>query len=274
MTDLYKAFEAAQGERKQITDEDIRRWMLRIATISNGEYGALDKEDGYNCPKCRNKGFRYAVIETEHGYLTMTTRECGCMDRRKAYERSRSSGLPEGYTFESFRALEDWQTTMRDTASKYVNNREQRNGTWFYAGGAIGAGKTHIVTAMAREIVYDRDVRFMSWLREAREMKSAISSGSDEYYSNTLYALTSAEVLFIDDFFKGTVTDADKKLAYDILNDRYTERMATLITSELTIDQLDRIDSSIASRIYERAGGYMINLNGMDGRKNMRFKTA
>ena len=271
MNDLLRAMNEA--EKGKLTDEQKAACMLNIAHLSNKEYGKLDKEDGYNCPKCLNKGYRYGVFQNEN-YLSMAMVECTCMAKRREYQRNRASGLPEGYSFESYQVNTDWQRLMRDKAKRYLDTQAYRQGAWFYAGGAIGAGKTHIVTALAREVLYNRDVRFISWLREAREMKAAIKEGRDADYNNALYMLTAADVLFIDDFCKGTVTDADLKLAYDILNDRYSARAATLITSERTLKQMDKIDSAIASRIFERAGEYAIDIEDDDGSKNHRYKVT
>ena len=275
MMDIRQLISGAMGgdDRGKMTDDEKAACMLNIARMSNKEYGTLDKQDGYNCPKCLNKGFRYIVTENkDFGYLSMTTVPCSCKPKRMEYQRNRASGLPEGYSFESFQVNTDWQREMRDAARRYLDDKAYKSGAWFFAGGEVGAGKTHIVTALAREILYDRDVKFMSWIREAREMKSAIKDGRSEDYDNALWTMTTVDVLFIDDFFKGVATEADKKLAYDILNDRYNTKSAVLMTSELTIDKLGQIDDSIASRIYERAGEYRVNITGGD--KNVRYKIA
>ena len=273
MTDIRQLISGAMDsdERGKLTDEEKAASMLNIARLSNAQYGELDKQDGYNCPKCLNKGYRYGVFQNNN-YLSMAMLECSCMAKRREYQRGRASGLPEGYSFESFQVNTDWQREMRDAAKRYLEDKAYKRGAWFFAGGEVGAGKTHLVTALAREILYERDVKFMSWIREAREMKSAIKDGRSEDYDNALYTMTTVDVLFIDDFFKGVATEADKKLAYDILNDRYNTKSAVLMTSELTINKLGDIDDSLASRIYERAGEYRVNITGGD--KNVRYKIA
>ena len=67
------------------------------------------------------------------------------------------------------------------------------------------------------------------------------------------------EVLYIDDFLKGGDTDADIRLAYEILNSRYNDRgLRTILSSEMTPEKLLRRDEALGGRIYERARGYVL----------------
>lgn len=270
---LADAFSFNAGPKKQeSTEKDVIHMMLNVAKITNEQWGTLDKEDGYNCPKCRNKGEVYKVFRTGaddvYSYPYMATVPCSCMEQRRSYERSRMSGLPEGYTFETFRAMEDWQRDMKRLCENYINNKAWKaTDNWLYIGGAIGSGKSHIVTALARELVYYKNVVYMNWVRDSRKLKALVNEDVD--YSAQIFRLTQAEVLFIDDFFKSNnITDADKRLAYDILNERYNNHLPTLFTSELYMDEIP--DEAISSRIFERAKDYMLNVDRADG-KNKRY---
>ena len=71
--------------------------------------------------------------------------------------------------------------------------------------------------------------------------------------------LKKTEVLYIDDFLKGGDTDADIRLAYEILNSRYNDRgLRTILSSEMTPEKLLRRDEALGGRIYERARGYVL----------------
>lgn len=65
---------------------------------------------------------------------------------------------------------------------------------------------------------------------------------------------------------KGGTGDADKRLAFELLNSRYNSRRPTLVSSELSIDTVLDWDEAIGSRIYERAKGYVIHANGQNWR--------
>ena len=256
-------------ERPKITERDLTVWMLNVRDRTNAVWGDLDKQDGYNCLLCRNKGWRDVVVEVQGCYTYKQHRfvPCPCMEKRKSYQRSRMSGLPEGLDFDNFRAEQEWQHSMKRLAEDYLNEQAYKDGAWFYAGGNVGAGKTHIVTALARELVYVRDVRYMNWVRDSRQLKAIVNDPTD--YGAQLYRLTNVDILFIDDFFK-THTDADVRLAYDILNERYVRHLPTLFTSEMFLAEMENIDQSIASRIYERSGKYVLTID-RDRSKNVRY---
>ena len=81
--------------------------------------------------------------------------------------------------------------------------------------------------------------------------------------------LKKTEVLYTDDFLKGGDTDADIRLAYEILNSRYNDRgLRTILSSEMTPEKLLRRDEALGGRIYERARGYVLQAPA----KNMRFE--
>lgn len=70
--------------------------------------------------------------------------------------------------------------------------------------------------------------------------------------------LKKVKVLYIDDFFKGSVTSGDINLAFELLNSRYiSPDKITIISSELTIEQILKYDAAIGGRIAERAGEYI-----------------
>lgn len=75
--------------------------------------------------------------------------------------------------------------------------------------------------------------------------------------------LKKIRVLYIDDFLKGSVTEGDRNIAFDILNDRYNDpRAITIISTEMTIDRILEWDEAVGGRIVERAKEYTINLRG------------
>ena len=116
----------------------------------------------------------------------------------------------------------------------------------------------------------------MIWDREAKSLKSLVTD--EEAYNAAIKDILDIEVLYIDDFLKvrkhSAPTDADVKLAFEIINTRYNDaRMTTLLSSELMIDELLDIDEAVGSRILERAGEYSLNI-GRDRTKNWRLRGA
>ena len=147
---------------------------------------------------------------------------------------------------------------------------------WLFMGGQVGAGKTHLCTAVVGKFFsMGKAARYMLWRDESPVLKAVVNSA--EEYLAAMEPLKTAEVLYIDDLFKTergkSPTEADIKLAHELLNYRYINRnLVTIISSELLIDDLIDIDEAIGSRIYELSKqNYCVQI-GYNRDKNFRLK--
>ena len=222
----------------------------------NGSVGELK---GYYCAICKNKGMVAELIDGQDYY-----KPCSCMSIRRIGNLKRDSGIEnllERYTFDNFKEKERWQTELLNKAKKYI-----KTGGWFFIGGQVGSGKTHICTAIVKELL-NKGVpcKYMLWRNEASRLKANVN---DDIYSDMIKPLVETRVLYIDDFFKGGVTQGDINLAFEILNDRYNSCLATIISSEKTINEILGIDEAIGSRIVERSEEFITNIS----KDNYRLK--
>ena len=223
---------------------------------------------GIDCPVCLNKGHTYHA--DEQGRLV--ARECSCMVQRRSVKRLEKSGLSDmiqRYTFEAWEVKERWQQQAKDLALRYA---EGQTG-WFLAAGNPGSGKTHLCTAICRELLHQGyDTRYMLWRDVAVEAKAVVTCEED--YRRIVGPLKTVRVLFIDDLFKNGREDRDGKrvrkmptvgdvnLAFEILNSRYNDsRKITIISTEWNAYDLLDIDEAIGSRIYERSKGYYLDFS-------------
>lgn len=215
---------------------------------------------GYDCHDCLNRGYKYAVRENE-----IIQRRCRCIPIRNSYLRIENSGLKnlmEEYTFDNYQASEAWQKAVKDKALSYIANPSDR---WFYVGGQVGSGKTHICTALTGELLKGgKSAKYMLWRDEAVSLKSNVM---DEGYEAKLKPYKTVSVLYIDDFLKiargasAAPTQGDLNLAFEIINSRYNNReLITVISSEHSIDALLTFDEAVGSRIYDRSKGYCTNI--------------
>ena len=257
----------------------LREYEQFKADGLNATEGTLHLEDGYHCAVCKNKGYIVKVIEDDDGYFHQAFCDCKCMPIRNSILRMRRSGLKDiikDYTFEKFEATEPWQQTLKAAALDYAANPEG----WFFVGGQSGAGKTHICTAISREFLLSgRRVKYMLWRDEVVRLKANVNDS--ETYQKMIDEYKRVDVLYIDDLFKtgkgqdGAAqkpTGADINVAFEILNFRYSNpKSVTIISSELTEDELIDIDEAIGGRIYERAKAITI---GRDRSRNYRIKGA
>ena len=238
----YK-FEQIKNETPEERQVRLKQECEKKCKSLNETVGNLDKQDGYNCDICKNKGYTFFAKEVNGMYAEYAT-ECKCMKTRRVINKLQRSGLKniiKDYTFDKYKADELWQKTIKQIAIKFVKDEES---PWFFIGGQSGCGKTHICTAIAAYYLKrNKSVRYMLWRDEIVKIKALVND--DEAYSRAIGDLKTAEVLYIDDLFKmgkdanGKVqfpTVADINIAFEILNYRYNNRnLITIISSERRI---------------------------------------
>lgn len=238
--------------------------MFDKASVLNASDGDLT---GFWCDRCRNKGVVYHMNGND-----LSSVQCSCMKRRRSLRRIEKSGLKnlmDSYTFDRFQATEDWQIAALEKAQSFIATSTG----WFYICGSPGTGKTHLCTAICKELIErENDVVYMVWREQAPQLKASVND--TEAYKTTMEPLKTVDVLYIDDFFKarksGTsvaITDADVNLAFEILNARYNNpTLRTIISAELSLAQILDIDEALGSRIAERAKGFLIQTQGKNRR--------
>lgn len=249
----------------------------------NSQEGARNKIDGYNCPICKNKAYVAILRQTEGGGFSRAIRDCKCAETRRSIMRMQNSGLKSvisDYTFDKYQATEPWQEKIKSAAVEYAKNPAG----WFALFGQSGSGKSHLCTAICRELLlHGNQVIYMLWRDDIAKIKKAAaglefdSEGTE--LSRLLDKFKKAKVLYIDDLFKtGKTKDdnsqrptvADINYAFEIINYRYNNpNLITIISSELTLDEIIDIDEAIGSRIYERSTAFNI---GKDRKKNYRLR--
>lgn len=254
--------QAKNGTLKPLNSEEYLEAKKRWANEKQGNL------QGCDCPLCKNRGYS---LETKGGLLVSV--ECQCMAARRSLRRIERSGMKkllDDYTFESFRTDEPWQAEMKRKAQEFVESGERK---WFAVMGSVGAGKTHICTAMCGKLLSaGREVRYMLWRDESVKIKAAVNDS--EEYDRMVTPLKMSPVLYIDDLFKTQkgkeIKQGDINLAFELLNYRYCNKsLLTIISSEKTIDEIINIDEAIGSRIYERSKGFYLKLSGSKNRRLM-----
>ena len=187
------------------------------------------------------------------------------MKRRRSIRRIENSGLQEllqKCNFGNYQTPTEEHMKIRNRAMEF----ETSGSDWFFICGKPGTGKTHICTAICNWLL-DKgwELRYMVWRTDAAELKAMVNDR--EEYKTAMNKLRNAAVLYIDDFFKGSITPGDVNLAFTILNDRYIcKGKKTIISSELPISEIAKIDDAIAGRIAEKAKGYVLHAPDLNWR--------
>ena len=129
-----------QNRNTEITFEDIQERRIQAMNEVKGNL------TGYDCPICKNKG---VIHYLKDGYEF--AKPCECMKLRDSLRRIRQSGLGDllnEYTFDKFQTESPWQEAVKNSALKFLEDHDRK---WFFIGGQVGAGKTHLCTAMGGE---------------------------------------------------------------------------------------------------------------------------
>ena len=221
------------------------------------------------CEKCNHTGL--IVWQDEDGYAYAKQCECSIkVDFERRIKKSGLLNLFSEYTFEKYEVKSKWQEVIKNRALDYIENHKH---DWFYIGGQVGSGKSFICTAIVSKLVEKGyDAYYFQWREDSTKLKMNINDF--EYYNNLLDKYKNVKVLYIDDLFKGTKqpTEADLRLAFDLINYRYINKdLITIISSEYIIDDIIDIDQAIGTRIYERSKNYNTKL-AQNKEMNMRMK--
>lgn len=216
------------------------------------------------CPVCGGTGY---IEWTEDGYDYAKECECLTKERDKAKQdkyiaNSGLDGIFETYNFKTYKADDKATEVVKKAALDYVDHFKSY---WWFISGNSGCGKTHITTAICGSLMLKCNrLHYMKWREDSTKLKSLIN---DSRYAEEISKLKRVPVLYIDDLFKGAVTEADIKLAFEIINERYVNRMPTLFSSERNINEIAEIDEAIAGRINERAQHYALNVKSIGNRR-------
>ncbi len=229
----------------------------------NRQAGGLQ---GYECPKCLNKGATLVIYDGHEVY-----QECDCLKIRRTMGLIKASGLEKAirrHTFENYQTSADWQRYAYSKAREYATKPTG----WFFFGGQVGAGKTHLCTAIVGELLRcGVAVKYCLWRDESTRLKAIIN---EPVFGTEITKYKHTTCLYIDDLFKtkqgATVTAADVNIAFEILNYRYINDMLTIISSEKTLREIIDIDEAVGSRIYEMSKAHMLSLQN-DKNKDYRI---
>ena len=217
--------------------------------------------DNVDCPICHNTGYIHAKAPDG----TLKAAKCACMEKRVSIRRLERSGLKDAvnrYTMQNYVA----DTPERKKVLQAAKDFCKADTGWFFISGKSGSGKTHICTAIcSRMMEQNKNVRYMLWRDETVLLKALTTDG--EEYQRLIQPIKSVPVLYIDDFLKGGHSEADIRLAFEILNSRYNDSsLRTIISSEMTLFEILGLDEATGGRIYERAKGFVIEAPKIDFR--------
>ena len=278
MIELFGAVLSPYGESRT---EDIRIRNIELQEQRHGEMlragfpdGYLDEE--YMCPKCRDTGYTDAGI-------------CICL--MELYKTEQNKSLSSLFklgseTFDSF-ILSYYDDTpapdtgisprrtmeiIYETCVEYARKFGKKSINLFF-NGAPGLGKTFLSACIARvvsdnghSVVYDMASSIFEKFEDARFLRTE----DPESARGEVRRYLECDLLIFDDLGSEMTTSFTVSALYDLINTRLITRKKTIVSSNLTLDELRRrYSDQIMSRL---EGEYQVlTFRGEDIRKKRNF---
>lgn len=248
---------------KSITEYQANRLNQQVGDLDNS---VID------CKKCLNRGYSYVYCDANGSHFhTPAMSPCTCQKARTSLANGRKSGLStmKEHRVANFKVTEEWQKDIKHLTADYILNGDKE---WFLACGQSGAGKTMLCSAICNKRLEDgHEVIYILWRDYVARIKDSKFDKKRDNQNHYFEYCANAEILYIDDLFKGTITETDKSYAFELINHRYNKNLTTIVSTEMLITDLVEIDQAIAGRLKERAGKYCFQIS-KDIKKNYRFK--
>ena len=260
----------AEMEEK-ISELKIKREKLLAEKNIESDYNKVK----YNCEKCSDTGF-------------ISSEKCECLKlklRENEYKMSNIGNLIKTHNFENFDfsyysdeknksgiSPKEYITLAYNNSKKMCEDLINSKNILFY--GNSGLGKTFLSSCIAKEIIdLGYDVRFF----RAEKMFSAyddykFNRGNFEENRRIIDEIYNCDLLIIDDLGTEFFTQNSLSFLLDVLSERIIKNKKIVITTNLSIDQLDKkYTPRFVSHLYE--GFNPMRLEGENIRKiNLNMK--
>lgn len=207
----------------------------------------------YFCPKCKDTGFiegkRCECFEKLLAKYTTDELNENCLIKLHDFSEFRIDFYPE--TNSSINPRAKMNQVFAD-CKNYANNFSEDSPSLFLFGGT-GLGKTFLSSCIANKLLKDgRNVVFGSILDLFRKIESEHFGRS---LGNTADIIINAELVILDDLGSEFQTSFTDSVLYEILNDRLNLGKPTIISTNLTMEELNK---KYNERIVSRLTGFFV----------------
>ena len=202
---------------------------------------------------------------------------CDCRERMigRALSRNTGTGIPKRFRGVSFdRApIVDMDPEIVRVVRRYVEavdgNLDAGRGLWFT--GDVGTGKTTLAMLVSRAALdAGRSVAIYSLPRLLAEIRKTFDEGAQRSHLGLLERLAAVDLLHMDDVGAERTSDWVLEQLYSIVNARYEDERAMIITTNLDHAELrEQIGERTVSRLIEICGD-PLPLYGHDRRMDLR----
>ena len=224
------------------------------------------------CPLCN--GYGMVQIVEKDGKVVF--KECECSKKEKLNRMWRNSGINTENLDKTFSNFECWSEKSKELKKKATNyylqfndiKKDRRNSILLC--GNPGSGKTHIALAIANNMLNKKNIKvdYMPYRDVITKIKQNMLD--EEYYKKILSKYQTADVLLIDDLYKGKITESDINIMFELINYRYLNYLPLIVSTEFTVDKVLDFDEAIGSRLYEMSKNYLVEIEGKENNYRLR----
>lgn len=260
LEEVEKTIELANLMADQV---DETRERINLAEIRSNKKACLKKigltdkdiKPQFECEKCQDTGInngKYCKCRTKILNEILLNRS-GIVGELEDFSKAKFNKNSDAEKI--FKILKDW-----------VNKFPNVTKTNVYITGSIGVGKTFLLKCIANELMKkEKYVFYSTAFKMNNDFLQYCKAGIDEK-NMYLAPYLESEVLLIDDL--GTepiLNNITLDYLYLILNERNISNKATIINSNLDLEQLlDRYGERIFSRVINKRNGLTIKFEGED----------
>ncbi len=143
---------------------------------------------------------------------------------------------------------------------------------WVVFMGDTGCGKTHLAAAIVNYCYQaSKPAKFVVVPEFLDHLRSTFSPESKVSYDQLFESVKNAPLLIFDDFGEQSTTPWAREKLYQVINYRYNARLATVITTRYSLEEiLEEIEGSISSRLVDAKFSTPFNIMAPDYRGDLR----
>lgn len=193
------------------------------------------------CEKCSLESLDRGQKEHHHAVNTMV--------RNKHFEGARLPRRHQESGFSNYQVLNNGQQNAKAQCASFAKDFIGDAVRNLIMVGRTGTGKTHLACAVARNVLDKRKyARYITSEDMADEIAKAWKI-TDDSEANAIHRFTDYDLLILDEYGLHDRHENRLQLVHKVLYSRYDEGKATMLISNLTLDELQK---DLGDRLWSR----------------------
>lgn len=264
---------------KSKIEETIKKMANRASTEKSSNLESAPKNNFLgdpNCPHCQGVGYLRSDVPVGHvefGKLEI----CLCRNskvtdsvRQRLFAMSHLDELKD-LTFETFKAygrkgLGEMQARSIEQAFNHAQQYAKNLKGWLFLQGGYGCGKTHLAAAIANYVVEMGVPTLFLTVPDLLDTLRFAYGSEDTTFEERFDQIRNAKLLVLDDFGTQNATGWAQEKLFQIINYRYVNKLSTVVTTNLSLDE---IEARIRSRLSDPELVSAVRMSAPDYRRPM-----